>query len=112
MNRIYKIIFATSFLFAFFSQAYAQEKPNEARGQFLYSTHCNVCHTAQIHWRQQKLATNWDSLLTQVRRWNDIGGLNWSEDEISDVAHYLNVTYYGYENTALGKNPDKILLKD
>lgn len=53
-------------------------------------------HTAKVHWRNDKLATDWSSLKAQVDRWQDITGLNWSEQDITDVAFYLNILHYNY----------------
>jgi len=92
--------------------AYAQGNDSEMRGLLLYSTHCNTCHTSKIHWRKQKLVTDWASLVTQVYRWQSIAGLSWSESEIKDVAHYLNAVFYKYKNTAQFIKPDQILYKD
>jgi len=72
----------------------------QSRGQLLYSTHCIACHTSQVHWRDRKLATDWNSLRTQVRHWQDVGALGWSEDDILDVTRYLNETFYGFEPTS------------
>lgn len=66
----------------------------ESRGQMLYGNHCVACHTTQMHWRDQKLATDWPSLKAQVRRWQGAGQLNWSEDDIDDVARFLNDSFY------------------
>ena len=68
-----------------------------SRGELLYTTHCIACHTSQIHWRQRKLATDWASLDVQVRRWARNARLGWSDEEILDVARYLNATFYRYE---------------
>jgi mono/diheme cytochrome c family protein len=65
-----------------------------SRGELLYATHCIACHTREIHWRQKKLVTDWASLQTQVRRWAANAGLGWSDEEIADVARYLNATQY------------------
>lgn len=65
-----------------------------SRGQMLYGNHCIACHTTQMHWRDQKLVTDWASLKLQVRRWQGTAQLNWSEDDIDDVARYLNDTFY------------------
>jgi mono/diheme cytochrome c family protein len=77
--------------------AYAQFNNAELRGELLYATHCSACHTYEVHWRKQKLATDWSSLVTQVRRWQASVGLGWSDEEISDVAHYLNSAHYGFQ---------------
>ncbi|HEX5364948.1 MAG TPA: cytochrome c [Gallionella sp.] len=68
----------------------------ESRGELLYTTHCIACHAADIHWREQKLATDWISLVAQVNRWQASTGLIWSNDEIEDVARYLNKLHYGF----------------
>lgn len=109
MARLFRFLIILCVLSGMQAVAYAEVKHNEARGQLLYETHCNVCHTSQIHWREQKLVTDWDSLVAQVRRWQYIGGLSWSEDEVSDVAHHLDKLYYGYKNTAQGKKPLQLM---
>jgi len=92
--------------------ACASEKYNEARGQLLYSTHCIACHTTQVHWRQQKLVTNWESLVAQVRRWQYISGLSWSEDEVQDVSQHLDTLFYGYKNSAKDKKPAQLMQQE
>jgi mono/diheme cytochrome c family protein len=95
-----KIFFFALFLvWGMNSLAQAEEKLAETPGELLYLTHCGACHSEQIHWRKQKLATDWPSLKAQVRRWQAVIGLNWSEEEISDVAHYLNAIHYGFKVT-------------
>lgn len=64
------------------------------RGELLYTTHCIACHGAQVHWRDNKLATDWDSLQTQVQRWQNFLGLGWGDDDVAAVARYLNALYY------------------
>lgn len=86
---------------------------SESRGELLYTTHCIACHAADIHWREQKLATDWNSLVDQVRRWRSNIGLIWSEDEVDDVSRYLNALHYGFpspphKDYSLNKNPDRI----
>jgi mono/diheme cytochrome c family protein len=76
----------------------AQGVPDEARGELLYSIHCNTCHSSTIHWRGKKLATNWKSLQYQVNRWQAYANLDWTEDDIGDVAFYLNAHYYNFYN--------------
>lgn len=68
----------------------------QARGELLYATHCIACHTAQIHWRDKKLATDWDSLKAQVRRWDEAASLRWNDDDVLEVTRYLNESFYGF----------------
>ncbi|MGZ5180356.1 MAG: cytochrome C [Ramlibacter sp.] len=66
----------------------------DSRGAMLYDTHCITCHTTQVHWRDQHQARDWNSLRAQVRRWQETAGLQWSEDDITEVARHLNDTIY------------------
>ena len=76
------------------SSVFAQT--DASRGALLYQTHCILCHDTEVHWRSRRLATDWNGLLKQVKRWQASSNLNWSDDEIGDVARYLNALYYGY----------------
>jgi mono/diheme cytochrome c family protein len=66
------------------------------RGELLYANHCGACHGVQMHWRNKKLATDWNTLLAQVRRWQDAARLDWSDADIEAVARYLNAGIYRY----------------
>jgi len=68
----------------------------QSRGALLYSTHCIACHTEQVHWREKRLATDWPSLTAQVRRWQADAALNWGEDDVAEVARYLNEEFYRF----------------
>ena len=112
MSRFYQIFFALCLLLGAQNLAHAQGKQSEARGELLYMAYCNTCHTAQVHWREQKLSMDWSSLVAQVRRWQGVSGLNWNEEEIKDVANYLNAVFYKYKNTAQINHPEKFLFKN
>lgn len=73
--------------------AQAQPAP-PGRGQLLYETHCIACHGLQMHWRAQRLVTDWPQLLAQVRRWQGTAQLQWSDADIDAVARHLNDTLY------------------
>lgn len=78
------------------ADADAQPMRDATRGELLYSTHCIACHSAQVHWRDKKHATDWISLQAEVRRWQKYSGLGWDEDDIAAVARYLNALHYHY----------------
>lgn len=67
-----------------------------AQGELLYSTHCVACHTREMHWRDRKIANDWGTLVSEVRRWQRNGGLGWSEEDVDAVARYLNATIYRF----------------
>ena len=95
MSIIKQAIF-TLCLFFGTQAAQAETMPNEARGGLLYSTHCSTCHNSTIHWREQRLATDWQSLKAQVNRWQRYTKLRWGEQDIVDVTAYLNTYYYNF----------------
>lgn len=68
----------------------------QSRGELLYTTHCVACHTTQMHWRDQRLAQDWDSLRALVRRWQATALLQWSEDDILEVTRHLNERIYRF----------------
>lgn len=76
--------------------AQAQGVPGDSRGKLLYETHCIACHSTQMHWRESRLATNWEGLKYQVRRWQATAGLQWNEQDVADVARHLNDTIYQF----------------
>jgi len=80
--------------------AMAQPAVPASRGQALYATHCIACHNTQVHWRDEKLATDWAGLKAQVRRWQATAALAWSEADIVEVARYLNDAIYRYPQTS------------
>lgn len=96
MRELKQSIFTVCLFLSINNLALAEAPPNEARGGLLYSTHCSACHNSTIHWREQKLATDWKSLKTQVRLWQGYTKLRWSEEDINDVASYLNTHYYNF----------------
>jgi len=80
--------------------AHAQSGPSPTRGELLYTTHCVACHTTQVHWRDQNVATDWQGLKAQVRRWQQSAGLQWSEADVVEVARYLNDTIYHHPQSS------------
>jgi hypothetical protein len=80
------------------SLAWAQPSPETGTslGKELYSTHCDSCHTTQVHWRDKRIAKDWTGLVSQVRRWQANIGLGWSDQEILEVTRYLNSRYYRF----------------
>jgi mono/diheme cytochrome c family protein len=96
MTRTAALLLAACLVAA--TPAVAQPRPETtpSRGELLYSTHCIACHTAEMHWRQKKLATDWESLERQVRRWAANAGLAWPDDDVAAVARYLNAAYYRF----------------
>ncbi|WP_234414029.1 cytochrome C [Ideonella sp. A 288] len=70
------------------------------RGQLLYNTHCIACHSTAMHWRDQRLATDWPSLKAWVERWQSRVLLNWTEADIVEVTRHLNDAIYRFARPA------------
>jgi cytochrome c1 len=69
----------------------------QSRGELLYTTHCVACHSMQMHWRDNKLAVDWPTLLAQVQQWQAAAQLAWSADDVERVARYLNDSSYHFK---------------
>lgn len=92
-------------------------QPVAGRGALLYDTHCIGCHTTQAHWRDRRLVTDWASLREQVRRWQDLQRLGWSEDDVTAVARHLNARFYrlreaGDQGPAAGLHAPRLAARD
>ncbi len=72
----------------------------ESRVELLYATHCIACHTSEMHWRDNRVVTQWSALKAQVRRWQAVASLGWTDADILEVARYLNESIYHFEQTA------------
>jgi len=66
----------------------------ESRGELLYNTHCIECHNAKMHWRTNSVVSGWPSLLSEVRKWQQASAQGWRDEDIREVARYLNARYY------------------
>ncbi|HEX4984646.1 MAG TPA: cytochrome C [Burkholderiales bacterium] len=64
------------------------------RGRMLYGTSCDACHSQNVHWRDRRIADSWPSLVAQVTRWQANTGRRWPQEDIRNVAAYLNERFY------------------
>ena len=64
------------------------------RGRALYELRCGECHSKSVHGRQRRVATDFAAVRGWVARWSRELELGWSDEEVVDVAVYLNNTYY------------------
>lgn len=66
------------------------------RGRALYELRCGTCHSESVHGRAKRVAADFADVRRWVVRWGASLGLAWSDEEVDDVAVYLNATYYRY----------------
>ena len=67
---------------------------NLDNGKKLVDGNCTKCHDERVYTRPDRRVTTLDGLNKQVRRCEQSLGLKWFDEEIDDVAAYLNETYY------------------
>jgi mono/diheme cytochrome c family protein len=92
MRSVFEVLMA-----ALGSIAFVASAADADRGKLLYEARCDSCHDQSVHSRGRKAATNFEEVRKYVQRWNiNLGGA-WGEDEITDVAIYLNGKYYSYK---------------
>lgn len=72
-------------------------------GEALVTKNCVSCHAesfggdgSKIYTRESRKVKSSKGLTAQVRNCNTMLGLKWFEDEESNVAKYLNNTYYHF----------------
>ncbi len=63
----------------------AAEIPDLERGRALYENHCQVCHTANVHSRPNRIPLNADELRQIVTHWSAQENLRWSTEDVEDV---------------------------
>lgn len=68
----------------------------QSRGELLYENHCTSCHASIVHIRENHNAKSMADLHGWVQRWADELKLNWSNEEIDDVAQYLAHRFYKF----------------
>ena len=95
-NRFLRMALCTGTWLALAAGHVAAQTPAPARGELLYGTHCIACHREQMHWREKRVAVDWPSLKLQVALWQGRALLAWSDDDVNEVARFLNDTIYHY----------------
>ncbi len=66
-------------------------------GQSLHDGKCVSCHGSEVYTRADRRVSNASSLRQQVQRCDTNLELGWFDEEINNVAHYLNESYYKFE---------------
>ncbi|MCW8841662.1 MAG: cytochrome c [Gammaproteobacteria bacterium] len=74
-----------------------------SRGEALHESQCIACHAsrfdnngAEIYTRDNRRVNDLAALHKQVNRCKNNLGLTWFDDEVKDVADYLNASYYKF----------------
>ena len=70
---------------------------NLDNGDKLHQNNCTGCHDSNVYTRSNKRVNSLPRLGTQVRFCRDNLGLTWFDDQVDDVIHYLNTSYYKFK---------------
>lgn len=76
--------------------ASAQSPSSYLRGFNLYGNHCIECHESVVHIRNNRKARSLAEIEQFIVRWSSYRNLEWTQDDVKDVLHYLNTRYYRY----------------
>jgi mono/diheme cytochrome c family protein len=87
-------VFGVIVLVGFATTATAEEF---SRGQALYENHCQSCHEDWAHTRNKHKVTSMGELHKRVAAWSVHAGLDWSVEDVGDVADYLDRNFYRFE---------------
>lgn len=71
---------------------------DSARGEALYENHCSTCHDRNVHRREDHLVKSMLELRTWVQSMSTHTGLEWQNEDIEDVAFYLNLRLYRFDS--------------
>ena len=69
---------------------------DQAAGKQLLEQNCNSCHGSELYTRKERLVTSRPGLTKQVKRCELALGLSWFDDDIDNVAEYLNQQFYRF----------------
>ena len=65
-------------------------------GEQLHNERCVRCHGTGVYTRENRRIDSLDKLGAQVRFCKNQTGVMWFDDEVEDVIHYLNKTFYRF----------------
>ncbi|MGD8615505.1 MAG: cytochrome c [Gammaproteobacteria bacterium] len=69
------------------------------RGRALYEHHCMSCHESWAHTREGRHVRTLAELRRRTEAWSVHSRLEWSREEIDDVADYLDRAFYHLDET-------------
>jgi cytochrome c553 len=67
------------------------------RGKQLHDEHCTKCHDDSVYTRDNRFITDKQALAKHVNRCALNTGAQLFDEDIADVAEYLNATYYKFK---------------
>ncbi len=90
-NHSYSLLFAIIFAIPVSGMA-----ADTSHGKSLQQENCMSCHDDGVYTRNDRRVTTLDGLNKQVKRCELSLGLQWFDDDVNDVAGYLNESFYKF----------------
>ena len=69
---------------------------NAEHGKKLYTERCGGCHDTKVHTRPNRIVHTYEDLVNRIRFCDTAAKANFTEDDIHDVADYLNDNFYKF----------------
>ncbi len=68
-----------------------------AQGKKLIDENCYTCHGNDVYTRENRMIQNRPGLTKQVQRCELAQGLQWFDEDVENVAEYLNQQFYHFK---------------
>ncbi len=76
----------------------AEEAPgNLENGQKLHEQHCSRCHGTEVYLPPMRKIESLELLEQRATGCNSMTGANLFPEDVNDIVHYLNTTFYQFE---------------
>jgi len=72
--------------------------PDLNKGKALLKEHCYSCHGNDVYIREKRIVTSYPKLIKRVRFCSLQRNLTWFDDDIENVATYLNTEFYHFKD--------------
>ncbi len=95
VDKMFKTIHLFLLLFIFSGPLIAD--PDIKVGKALLKEHCYSCHGDEVYLREKKLVTSYPKLIKRVRFCSLQRNLTWFDEDIENVASYLNQQFYHFK---------------
>jgi mono/diheme cytochrome c family protein len=70
---------------------------NVENGMKLHEEHCSRCHGTEVYLPPKRKIESLESLKQRATGCNSMTGANLFPEEVSDIVHYLNTSFYKFE---------------
>ncbi|MGD8265714.1 MAG: cytochrome c [Chromatiales bacterium] len=77
--------------------AFAATTGDAENGQKLHEANCSRCHGTEVYLPPKRKIASLESLKQRSMGCNSMTGANLFPEEVDDIVHYLNTSFYKFE---------------